>query len=156
MNVQDYLQEQGVHYHVLSHSETYDAQRMSQALHTSGHHVAKTVLLRCPLGHYAVAVLPASDAVDVVRAADALGVDHVELATETELASICNDCAVGALPPFGSQYDMKTLVDQPLTNDEYVLFEGNNHCEAIRMKYGDFARLEKPIVAEFGVARAVH
>ena len=153
MNIQEYLQDRGVRFHVISHAETYDAQRMSQALHTSGHHVAKTVLLRCPIGNYAVAIVPASDAVDPVRAAVALDVDHVELATEEELANICDDCAVGALPPFGSHYQMKTIIDRQLTQDEDLLFEGNDHCEAIRMRYDDFATLERPLVADFSATR---
>lgn len=156
MNVQDFLQDKGVRYHVVSHHATYDAQRMSQALHTSGHDVAKTVLLRCPLGNYAVAVLPAADSVDLARASDALNVDHVELASETELANICDDCAVGSLPPFGSQYEMRTLVDQQLAEKDDFVFEGNDHYEAIRMKYADFAELEQPIVAQFSQEHVAH
>lgn len=151
MNIQEFLQDRAVRFHVIGHTETYDAQRMSQALHTSGHVVAKTVLLRCPLGNYAVAVLPAADSVDPTRAADALEVDHVELATETELASICDDCEVGALPPFGSLYEMRTLVDRQLAEQDDLLFEGNNHSESIRMQFTDFAALEQPIVAEFSI-----
>ena len=44
---------------------------------------------------------------------------------------------------------MKTLVDESLTRDEEIVFEGNTHEEAIRMKYKDFAQLEQPILGEF-------
>jgi len=44
---------------------------------------------------------------------------------------------------------VKTLVDEPLTHDEEIVFEGNTHQEAIRMKYREFEQLEKPQVAAF-------
>jgi Ala-tRNA(Pro) deacylase len=146
MNVQKYLQEQDVPYEVIAHNATYDAQRMSQALHVSGHHVAKTVLLKTPAG-YAVAVLPATTAVDLAQAKKALGVSAAQLASEEELSQHCRDCEVGALPPFGSQYGMRTVVDERLAEDTDILFEGNTHNESVKMRFGDFSRLEKPIVA---------
>ena len=147
MNVQNYLADKQVHYEVISHNTTYDAQRMSHAVHMSGHHVAKTVLLKSPAG-FAVAVLPAAKSVDLRLAGEALGVSAVELATEEELAQHCPDCELGALPPFGSQYKMQTLVDEKLAEDDEIVFEGNNHNESIKMNFGDFSNLEKPVFAK--------
>ena len=150
MNVQQFLNERHVAFDVLAHRATYDAQRMAQAVDVPGREVAKTVLLRCPGGHdYAVAVLPATRRIDFTRAAKALGGEMVELATEIEISRHCPDCEIGALPPFGSQYGMKTIVDKSLAEDEEIVFEGNTHEEAIRMKYTDFCRLEKPQIASF-------
>ncbi|MGE5754193.1 MAG: aminoacyl-tRNA deacylase, partial [Planctomycetaceae bacterium] len=59
------------------------------------------------------------------------------------------DCERGALPPFGSRYGLKTLVDESLTRDERIVFEGNTLHEAIRMSYRDYADLERPQVADF-------
>lgn len=155
MNVQKYLMEKQVRYEVISHNATYDAQRMSQTMHISGHHVAKTVLLRTPAG-FAVAVLPATNVVDLPAAAEALTVSTAELATEQELAQHCPDCELGALPPFGSQYQMQTLVDEKLAEDDDIVFEGTTHNEAIKMKFGDFSNLEKPIFAQICVPGVTH
>ena len=46
MNIQEFLKGKNVSFDVLPHRETYQAQRMAQAVHVSGHHVAKTVLIR--------------------------------------------------------------------------------------------------------------
>ena len=78
MNVQRFLGEHDVPYDVIAHQATHDAQRMSQAVHVSGHHVAKTVLLKMPAGDFAVAVLAATSDVDFTRAAGALGVSRTE------------------------------------------------------------------------------
>lgn len=156
MNVQKFLKSQGVPFDVVEHRPTFDAQRMSQAMHVSGHHVAKTVLLRLPHDRYAVAVLPAADEVDLSQVAELLGVDWVELANEEELANCFPDCEVGARPPFGSQYHMQTVVDGQLTKDRDILFEGNRHDEAIKMNYVDFERLEQPLVGSFSLPMTPH
>lgn len=147
MNVQKFLSDEGVAFEVVEHYPTYDAQHLSQAVHVSGDHVAKTVLLRV-LGEkpHAVAVLPASRQVDLAKASAALGAE-AKLATESEVAECCPDCERGALPPFGSRYSLTTLVDERLSHEENLVFEGNTHSEAIKMKFADFKRLESPTVA---------
>jgi Ala-tRNA(Pro) deacylase len=152
MNVQDYLKQQNVSFEVLKHRRTFEAQRLAHAVHASGYEVAKTVLLRTEGqsdSPFVVAVVPATHMVDLMRASKALGMGKVDLASEEDIAEHCRDCERGALPPFGSQYGMKTVVDDTLTTDEQIVFEGNTHAEAIRMKFKDFQRLEQPQVASF-------
>ena len=150
MKVQELLQERDVSFEVTPHRATYDAQRMAQALHVHGQDVAKTVLLRANGGYrYIVAVLPATKRIDLELAGGALGGSKLELATELEIAEHCPDCEIGALPPFGSEYGMKTLVDESLCEDEEIVFEGNTHEEAIRMKFSDYRQLEQPLIVRF-------
>ncbi|MDP6060721.1 MAG: YbaK/EbsC family protein, partial [Pirellulaceae bacterium] len=142
MNVQEFLSDRQVAYDAISHRDAYDAQRLAQTLHTPGREVAKTVLLRADSGYtYIVAVLPATKTVDFDRVSAAFGGCKIELATELEIKQHCPDCEIGTLPPFGTQYAMKTLVEESLSDDEEIIFEGNNHHEAIRMRYEDFRRI---------------
>jgi Ala-tRNA(Pro) deacylase len=82
-------------------------------------------------------------------ASAALGGAKLQLATETDVASHCPDCEVGVLPPFGSQYAMTTIVDESLANDAEIVFDGNRHDEAIRMKFDDFRQIEEPLIVNF-------
>lgn len=148
MKLQDFLREREVPFEVLPHRATFDAQHMAQSLHVSGYQVAKTVLLRGGRdAPYAVAVLPAARQLDLLKAGRALGAERAELATEAEMEQQCPECEVGALPPFGSCYDMVTIADQTLAEQDQILFEGDNHQESIRMKFADFSALEDPKVA---------
>jgi Ala-tRNA(Pro) deacylase len=150
MNVAELLQEKKVEYDVIPHRDTYDAPRMAQTLHVSGHEVAKTVLLRVDSGYlYCVAMLPANKTIDFEKASKLMGGSKLKLASEVEIGEHCPDCEFGALPPFGSQYGMKTLVDDSLAQGEEIIFEGNTHHEAIRMKFQDFRELEQPQVGDF-------
>jgi Ala-tRNA(Pro) deacylase len=96
-----------------------------------------------------VAVLPATHHIDFALASEALGGSKLALATEVEIADHCPDCELGVLPPFGSQYGMKTIVDESLAKDEQIVFEGNTHHDAIRMKFRDFQQIEHPLIVRF-------
>lgn len=154
MNIATYLEEQNCGFEFVPHAPTYSAQRLAGELHVPGSEVAKAVLLRTRAQggqYFAVAVLPASKQIDFRKAAKALSANKVELATEMEIADMCPDCDFGILPPFGSRYGMKTIVDTSLTADEEIWFEGNNHREAFCMKFSDYQRIERPRIAEFAV-----
>lgn len=151
MNVTELLRQKDVGFKFIPHCNTYDAQRLAQSVHVTGRCVAKTVLLRVGT-RFVVAVLPATTRVDLAKASELLDVDRVELATEAEIARHCPDCEVGALPPFGSYYGMRTIVDESLQKGEHIVFEGNTHHEAFRLRFVHFLRLERPRVGRFAEA----
>lgn len=149
MNVTDFLRQRRIPFVTLPHGTTFSAQRMAQAIHVSGDKVAKTVVLRLDGGEHVLAVLQATHKIDVQRLEEVLPAARVELVPEDELAALFPDCEIGAVPPFGSAYQMRTIVDESLTHDECIAFEGNTHDEAICIRYEDFAELEHPQVAPF-------
>ena len=77
--------------------------------------------------------------------------EQIDWATEFDIAAHCPDCDFGALPPFGSRYGMKTIVDSSLAEDEEIVFAGDNHQEAIRMQFDEYDRLEQPMIASFAI-----
>src|SRR5436309_9394307 len=146
MNVQNFLQQRNVPFRMLDHEPTYAAQRLAQIVHVSGEEVAKVVLLRADDG-YVLAVLPATRSVNIDRVRELVGAAAVKLATEPECGTCFPDCELCALPPFGSKYGLRTLVDRSLSEDDEIVFEGNTHHEAIRMKFRDYLELERPRLA---------
>jgi Ala-tRNA(Pro) deacylase len=150
MSTETYLNERHCKYERIFHQPTYSAQRLAEELQVPGKEVAKTVLLRVNGGgSLVVAVLPASKQIDFRLAAKVLGKDRVQLATELEIATHCSDCDFGVLPPFGSHYGLKTIVDSSLEQDNEIVFEGDTYTEAFRIKFEDFLQLEDPLVASF-------
>ena len=150
MKLEEFLTSHGVAFERLHHRPAYSANRVAQALHVPGKEVAKTVLLRTGHG-YVLAVLPATHRVDLERARQDLGEDQIGLATEGEMERLFPDCERGALPPFGSLYQLPTVVDESLAEDEEIVFDGSNHEEAIRMKYRDFEAVEHPRMGHFAI-----
>jgi Ala-tRNA(Pro) deacylase len=153
MNVATFLEEHNCRFERLPHEPTYSAQRLAQQLHVPGREIAKTVLLRAGSGNqFVVAVLPGSRKIDFEKVAKLFGNGKVQLATEFEIAAHCPDCEFGVLPPFGSRYGMKTIVDSNLAADEEIVFDANTHNEAIRMRFNDFVEFEDPLVAAIAVS----
>ena len=148
MKLYKLLDERGIAYKLYPHAEVHDAQHLAEALRIPGCNVAKTVMLYADRGYVCVlVVLPATARVDLKLVSQCLGGAEVRLATQAEVAARCPECEYGVLPPCGSSFGMKTLVDQSLAQHEDLFFQGCSREEAIRMKYKDFISLEHPLVA---------
>lgn len=149
MEVVTFLEKQHYRFERLPHPPAYGAQRLAQALHVKGDKVAKTVLLRADdASRFVVAVLPANRTIDLAGASRLVGA-AVHLATEMEIAARCPDCEFGVLPPFGSRYGIRTIVDESLTKEDQIYFEGATHAEAIRMSFKDYREIEEPSIGTF-------
>ena len=145
-----YLDENDIRYVVIQHSPAYTATEIAQSAHIPGKELAKTVLLKLD-GEVVMVVLPATEMVDLELMRRATGGNVVELATEGEFAGLFPQCELGAMPPFGNLWEMKTFVDQHLREDEKIAFNAGNHTELIQLSYGDFERLVEPTVLEIGI-----
>lgn len=148
MNIPEFLEKKHCHFQRMPHEPVYTSERIAHELHVPGQEVAKTVLLCANGGYrYVVAVLPSSKKLDLSRASRLLGGTKLRFAEKHEITEHCPDCEFGILPPFGSRYAMQTIADSSLAENEEIVFEGNTHHEAIRMKFDEFRRLEEPLVA---------
>lgn len=146
--LKEYLDREHVHYEVLSHPEAFRAVAIAQTLHTPEKEMAKVVIVKVD-EQFVMTVLPASSQVDFHRLKDVFMTNRVRLATEEEFKDLFPDCELGAMPPFGTLYEIPVFVDHLLTEDETIVFQAGTHSEAIRMRYMDFAALVFPVVEEF-------
>ncbi len=147
MNVQRFLTQRDIWFETIEHDPTYDAHSLAQAVHVMDQEVAKPILLRADDG-YVLVIVPASCDVDLREVKSVLGAERVMLASEADCAHEFLDCEFGARLPFGSQYGLRTVMDERLREDDEIVFEGNSHEQAIRMNLHDFMRLEQPFVAD--------
>ena len=145
MTFESFLQDHGIGYEKHTHPRTYTAQGLAHAEHVSGYMVAKPVIVKGASG-YAMCVLPAPKQLDLSRAAEALN-EEVRLASESEMATLFPDCDLGAQPPVGALFDMKTIMDARLKEDESLVMQAGTHTEAIKMRRADWERVCNPIVA---------
>lgn len=150
----DYLDQNGVRYVVLHHSQAFTAREVAVAAHIPGKEVAKTVIVKVD-GKAMMVVLPASQMIDMSLLRKALGANSVVLATESEFNALFPDCEVGAMPPFGNLFNMDVIVAESLRQDEQIAFNGGTHRELVRMAYSDFERLVQPKIFKFTVERKI-
>jgi Ala-tRNA(Pro) deacylase len=148
MNLIAFLEGHGITYRIYHHDKTYDAQHMAQSIHISGRKIAKTVMVRTSNGSdFIVLVVPATERVDLNRVAAILGGINVRMATKPEIRDHACGCELGIVPIFGSQYGMQTVVDETLTHQDELVFQGETHADTIRMRFADFYLLEHPRIA---------
>jgi Ala-tRNA(Pro) deacylase len=148
MDIPQFLTHEHVEFSVIPHPRTETTQHLAEQVHVSGDHVAKSVLLRTP-PHFLLAVLPASCRIDLSKLRKQLGVRDLELATETDVSDTFPEYEVGALPPFGSQFSVPSVVDRSLTDKEEIVFDAGAHTRAVRMRFADYVRIEQPQVFDF-------
>lgn len=148
MRIRDYLQNRHVWFQPLLHPPVVSASQRARTVHVSGRHVAKAVLLRAGES-YVLAVLSAAARIDLARLSQVLGGTPVALASEDELGRVFGDCELGALPPFGAAYGLRTVVDAGLAAGSEIVCVGNARHEEFRLRYRDFEALEAPLRARF-------
>ncbi len=149
MRVIDFLDKSGVKYEVTEHPPVFTAQQMAAVEHEPGQYVAKPVIVNAD-GRYVMCVLPAPCKVDLRSLKEQLGARSVELAEESEIGRVFEDCELGAEPPFGNLYEIETIIDKALDADDHIVFQAGTHDKAVRMSMDDYRRLVKPKVLAFG------
>ena len=148
MRVIEFLEKEKVRYKLSEHPPAFTAQQMAAAEHEPGRFVAKPVIVKAD-GKCIMCVLLACCKIDLGQLKAKLGAGAVELAEETEIGRMFDDCELGAEPPFGNLYDVETVMDTSLEKDDHITFQAGTHDKAIRMSMEDYRKLVKPKVLEF-------
>lgn len=142
-----FLDEHNIKYVTIMHSPAYTAQETAQSAHIRGGKLAKTVVVKLD-GRLAMAVLPASQKVNLNLLKAAAGASEAELASEAEFKDKFPGCELGAMPPFGNLYGMEVFAAGALAADEEIAFNAGSHTELLRMTYKDFENLVQPRIVK--------
>lgn len=129
--VTDHLEHLGIRFQVLPHARATSAMGEALALGVSAEEVAKAVLLDVDDGH-ALAIVPASRRVDVDLVREALGQDHVHLASEDEVAHDFPEYELGALPPLPTLLHVPVVIDPTLVAHRRITFAAGTQRESIQ------------------------
>lgn len=146
--LKSYLDRQGVKYVSIRHSAAYTAPEIAASAHVSGRDFAKTVMVMIE-DELVMIVLPSNRQLVLSELRDMLDTNHVRLASESEFKDVFPDCEVGAMPPFGNLYKIKTYVTANLADEAMIAFNAGTHTEVIELEYFDFERLVNPTVLDF-------
>lgn len=145
--VRSFLEDRGVLYQVIHHPRDFTAEETAHHTHTPGRSFAKAVVVRGG-DRYALALVPSNHHVDLEKVGAVMQGSQPELASETEIRDLCNDCDVGAVPPFGNLYGLAVYASPELAACEEITCVAGTHEDAIRVSWRDFARLVRPRIAD--------
>lgn len=139
--LESYLHDRGVKVDLIEHAHAESAAAEARAAHLPAEQTAKTVVLRSPAG-YRFAVIPASDMLDLNKAAAALDVSRgqLHLATEADMAADFSAYEIGAIPPVGPDTPTE-LIDMRLLSYQHVLCSAGDHEHSFVLDPADIVRL---------------
>lgn len=147
LKLKSYLERNDVLYDTVRHRPTSCAAEAAEASRVPCEQLAKGVLVKRS-GGYLLAVVPASRRLELDEIGEWLR-QPVGLATEEEIAEIFGDCEKGAIPAVAAAYGVRTVVDESLTRQPDVYFEGGDRRTLVRVDRRSFNRL----MAEVPLAR---
>lgn len=148
--LKDFLDSHNIRYITISHSRAFTAEETAVSAHIPRKELAKTVMVKIDR-KMAMAILPASDKLDLDLLKKETGAKQVEISGEKEFKGLFPDCEVGAMPPFGNLYGMDVFVAKSLTEDREIAFNAGSRRELVRLAYKDFEQLVKPRVVKISV-----
>jgi len=148
--LEEFLDSKQVKYITINHSPAYTAREVAASAFVPRREFAKATIVKLD-GAMAIAVVPASRHVDLGKMASETGASVALLASEQEFRDRFPGCEVGAMPPFGNLYDMKTYVDTLLAEDDEIVFNAGTHTQVVRLSYDDYSTLVQPVLCSISV-----
>jgi Ala-tRNA(Pro) deacylase len=134
-----YLDSQSAVYSQISHPHTQSSMATAAAAHVPGDRLAKAVVVGDGK-EYLMVVVPSDYHVHLGLLHRYLG-REVGLVTERDLPELFPDCEIGAIPPIGEAYGMRTLIDSSLLDQPEAFLECGDHASLIRMSGDQFREL---------------
>ncbi len=142
--LENYLRQREVEYKLVTHPRSEYSMETAEKAHVHGDALAKGVLVKDEDG-YVLVVLPSDYHVELESLHKLLG-QEVEMVDEANLAEVFNDCELGAIPPVGMAYGVKTIWDptSSLGKQDEVFFEAGDHQSLVRVTGVQFHELMAP------------
>ncbi|MGH8831514.1 MAG: aminoacyl-tRNA deacylase, partial [Polaromonas sp.] len=132
-----YLDQRGARYEICAHEHSRTSAESARSAHVPPNQLAKSVILEDDKG-CVMAVIPADKTVMVGELSRLLGRQQLRLADESRIATLFEDCDLGAVPPVGMAWGIETIVDDELEASDVVYLEGGDHERLLRMSHDQF------------------
>jgi Ala-tRNA(Pro) deacylase len=139
--LRQYLDNAGITYDLVAHPRTMTSSRSAQAAHVPGQKVAKPVVIHHELG-YVLAVVPSTHRVELGALQSILD-KRLGLASENEVATLFDDCDLGAIPPIGAAYGVPVVLEESLGDASDMYFEAGDHTSLVHVDGSAFRTLTK-------------
>jgi Ala-tRNA(Pro) deacylase len=140
--VEEKLRGAGVALTVLRHAPVFTSQEAAAVRGVPLASGAKALVVKAG-EPFVLLVLPADRKLDGRKARSALGVKGLRFATREEVEKLTG-LQPGAIPPFGSLFDLPTYCDSALGENATINFNAGDHAISVQMTYSAYVQVEKP------------
>ncbi len=139
------LSSAGIVFTETHHRPVYTSAEAAEVRGVSMHSGAKALILKGDHG-FVMAVLPADLSLHGRALRKVLGSSRLRFATKEEVAEMTG-LTPGSIPPFGSLFNLSTVCDERLAENDRINFNAGSHSDSIQMSYDDYLAYESPRIA---------
>jgi Ala-tRNA(Pro) deacylase len=145
--IQELLDQESVEYELLEHDPVHTSEEAAQVRGGSPQTGAKSLLLKSEAGFLTV-VLQGDARLDNKKVTKHLGVSrNPRFATPEEVQQQMG-CQVGACYPLAHLAGLRTIIDHPFTQQEYMSFNPGVHDKTITMPMRDYMKFTRAEVVQ--------
>jgi Ala-tRNA(Pro) deacylase len=145
--IESRLKQDGITYQVLRHEPVYTSEEAARVRGTPLASGAKALVCKGEAG-FVMFVVPAERKLDSHAVRRAKGWRKLRFATREEVLELTG-LTPGSIPPFGSLFDLPTLCDERLGENEVINFNAGDHSISVSMRYADYVLAEQPELGSF-------
>jgi Ala-tRNA(Pro) deacylase len=140
--LEQFLQAQQIPFQISRHEAVFTSEQAAAVRGTSLASGAKALIVKAE-DRFVMLVLPADRKLDSRKAQKGLGVKGFRFATKEELLTLTS-LEPGAVPPFGSLFQLPTYVDPALAENDSINFNAGDRTISMQMRHADYLTAEKP------------
>jgi Ala-tRNA(Pro) deacylase len=145
--VERLLNQHDVAFDVLRHEPVYTSEEAAQIRGTRLASGAKALVCKGD-ERFVMFVISADRKLDSRAVRREQGWRKLRFATRDEVAELTG-LTPGAIPPFGSLFDLPTMCDRRLAENEVINFNAGDHGISVSMRHADYLLVEKPELGTF-------
>ena len=111
----------------------------------------KSLIVRVKKGgekYFAMVVVPGDKKFYTKKVREVLGAKDIRFATEEEVSEVTDGVQVGGVPPFGNMFDIQTVVDERVFENEEIIFNAGDKRVSLSMKSEDYKSVVEPTIAD--------
>ena len=148
----EFLTKARVPYTTFRHAPAFTAMQAAAISHVPGRSWAKTVVCVAD-GEVVLAVVPAHYTIEFEKLRTLAGASALRLATSEKSRSSIPIARKAPCRRSAALYLQRVFVEACFVGDPEMVFHAGTHTDCIRMHYGDFVDVAKPIVGCFSSPR---
>lgn len=140
------LDREGVPHEVSRHAPVFTSEEAAAVRGVSLSSGAKALVMRAGEA-FVMCVVPADRKLDSKKLKQFRGVKSLRFASKEEVLELTG-LLPGSIPPFGSLFNLPTLMDPGLGLNETITFNAGDHAISVFMKFTAYVTTENPVIAE--------
>lgn len=116
------------------------------------HQGAKAMIIRVKITNtdkkFVMLVIPGDLRFDTAKVKKVLNAKDIRFATEDEVINITNGVQPGGVPPFGNLFELETVADPSLFENEKIIFNAGDKSFSVAMKSEDYKIIVNPQIVD--------